>query len=99
MRIQQALAVGAVIAAIGGLIVPTLAQDRGGVGSVPDQGMTMDMGRTGHGMTGRGMMHGDMMRGGMMSGSCGGMMQSMNGGDGRPNSQWQAHPPAKATPD
>ena len=28
---------------------------------------------------------------GMMGG---GMMQSMNGGDGRPNSQWQSHAPA-----
>ena len=33
-----------------------------------------------------------MMSGGMMAG-CAGMMQSMNnGGDGRPNSQWQKHP-------
>lgn len=56
--------------------------------------MNMDMGHTGHGMTGRGM-----MRGGMMSGGCGGMMQSMNGSDGRPNSQWQSHPPGKAIPD
>lgn len=39
------------------------------------------------------MGHG-MMGGGMMSGGCAGMMQSMNGGDGRPNSQWQSHVPA-----
>ena len=39
------------------------------------------------------MGHG-MMGGGMMSGGCAGMMQSMNGGDGRPNSQWQSHAPA-----
>ena len=39
------------------------------------------------------MGHG-MMGGGMMSGGCAGMMQSMNGGDGRPNSQWLSHVPA-----
>ena len=39
------------------------------------------------------MGHG-MMGGGMMSGGCAGMMQSMNGDDGRPNSQWQSHAPA-----
>lgn len=32
--------------------------------------------------------------GGMMGGGCAGMMQSMNGADGRPNSQWRTHPPA-----
>ena len=35
-----------------------------------------------------------IMGGGMMSGGCAGMMRSMNGGDGRPNSQWQSHSPA-----
>ena len=43
---------------------------------------------------GHGMMGGGMMGGGMMSGGCAGMMQSMNGGDGRPNSQWLSHAPA-----
>jgi hypothetical protein len=97
MHIRQTL-VGAVFAAaIGALIVPAFAQDQGGAGSSPDQGV--NMGRTDHGMMGRGMMHGGMMRGGMMSGGCGGMMQSMNGGGGRPNSQWQLHRPGNATPD
>jgi hypothetical protein len=42
---------------------------------------------------GRGMMGGGMMSRGMMAG-CSEMMQSMNNGDdGRPNSQWQTHPP------
>ena len=43
---------------------------------------------------GHGMMGGGMMASGMMAGGCAGMMQSMNGGDGRPNSQWQT-PPAR----
>jgi hypothetical protein len=38
---------------------------------------------------------GDRMSAGMMSGGdmtgCMSMMQSMNSGDGRPNSQWQTH--------
>ena len=93
MHIRQTLAVAVVTTAIGSLIIPALAQDREGAGSAPDQGMNMGTGRTGHAMMGRGM-----MRGGTMSGGCG-MMQSMNGGDGRPNSQWQAHPPSRATPD
>jgi len=32
---------------------------------------------------------------GMMGGGCAGMMQSMNGADGRPNSQWRTHSPAR----
>ncbi len=94
MHVRQTLAAAIFAAAIGGLIVPALAQDKDGAGSPPDQGMNIDMGRTGHRVMGRGM-----MRGGMMSGGCGGMMQSMNGGDGRPNSQWQSHPPGTAIPD
>jgi hypothetical protein len=46
-----------------------------------------------------GMMSGRMMSGGMMGSGCAGMMQSMNSGDGRPNSQWQTHPKGGATPD
>lgn len=94
MHVRQTLTAAIFTAAIGGLIVPALAQSGNGASSAPDQGMNMDMGRTAHGMTGRGR-----MRGGMMSGGCGGMMQSMNGGDGRPNSQWQSHPSGKAIPD
>jgi hypothetical protein len=51
-------------------------------------------GRTAHGT----MSHGGMSRA-MMGGGCAGMMQSMNGGDGRPNSQWRAHPPNGSAPD
>lgn len=95
MSIRQTLTIAALAAGLGGLIVPALAQNPDGMGTMPDQGMgqVTEGGRTGHGMMG-----GGMMRGGMMSGGCGGMMQSMNGGDGRPNSQWQTHRP-DAKPD
>jgi hypothetical protein len=91
MRIRQMIAAMALAAGIGGLIVPALAQDQGGPDNSPDQGMTMDRGM-GHGMMSRGM-----MRGGMMSGGCAGMMQSMNGGDERPNSQWRRPATGNAT--
>jgi hypothetical protein len=97
MRLRQTLAIAVVTAAVGSVIVPALAHHRDSVGSAPDQ--SMDMGRTGHGTTGRGMTHGGMMRGGMMSGGCSGMMQSMSGGNVRPNSQWRTHPPSRETPD
>jgi hypothetical protein len=55
-----------------------------------DRGMSM-------GDMSQGMMGGRMMAGGMMAG-CTDMMQSMDdGGNGRPNSQWQKHSPQ--TPD
>lgn len=84
MRTGSIVAVISLLAALGGFIVPSLAQDSGGMGRMPDQGMTMD-----HGMMGQGM----------MSGGCAGMMQSMAGGDGRPNSQWRTHPRSDAAPD
>jgi hypothetical protein len=96
MCIRHSLAVAALVAGIGSLIVPALAQTQGGLERAPDHGMDrMD----GGGHMGHGMMSGRMMSGGMMGGGCSGMMQSMNGGDGRPNSQWQTHPKAGATPD
>ncbi len=94
MRLRQMMIAAAVAASAGALIVPALAQDPNGARSPPAQGPGMNMDRRGHGMMGRGM-----MQGGMMSGGCGGMMQSMAGGDGRPNSQWQTHRPDNATPD
>jgi hypothetical protein len=45
----------------------------------------------------RRMMSRGEMSGGMMGGGCAGMMQSMNGGDGRPNTQWRTHPSGSAT--
>ncbi|MDQ2803402.1 MAG: hypothetical protein M3Y41_12225 [Pseudomonadota bacterium] len=97
MRIRHSLAVAALAAGIGALIVPALAQTQDGAGSAPDQGM----GRMeGGGHMGHGMMSRGGMSGGMMGGGCAGMMQSMNGGDGRPNSQWQTHrPDGNPTPD
>lgn len=95
MRIRHSLAVAALVAGIGRLIVPALAQTQGGAENAPNQGMGQ-MENGGH--MGRGMPRGGMMSRGMMGGGCAGMMQSMNGG-GRPNSQWQAHPPGNATPD
>lgn len=95
MSIGNKLAIVALAAALGGLIVPAFAENGpGGMQNGPDQGTGMD--QMGHGMMG-GRMHGGMM-GGMMGSGCAGMMQSMNGG-GRPNSQWQTHRPDNATPD
>lgn len=73
-------------AALGALIAPAFAQNgSSGMPSPSDHGMAM--GHMGHGMMG-GMMSGSMMAG------CAGMMQSTNNGaNGRPNSQWQKHPP------
>lgn len=94
MRLRQVMIAAAVAASAGALIVPALAQDPNSAGSTPAERPGMNMDRSGHGMMGPGM-----MRGGMMSGGCGGMMQSMAGGDGRPNSQWQTHRSDNATPD
>jgi hypothetical protein len=73
-------------AALGALIVPALAEAPVGSQTMPDH--AMGMGRNGDRLSG-GMMSGDDM------GSCMSMMQSMNSGDGRPNSQWQTHRPAE----
>jgi hypothetical protein len=73
----------ALAAALGGFVVPALAQNDS---SGPQQDHGMSMGHRGQGMRG-------MMSRGMMGG-CSEMMQSMNnGGDGRPNSQWQKSSP------
>ena len=97
MRTGPIVVVISVLAALGGFVVPSLAQDSGGMGRMPDQGMTMDHGIMGHRMMGQGAMGGGMQ--GMMSGGCAGMMRSMAGGDGRPNSQWRTHPRSGAVPD
>ena len=88
MTVASKLTIAALAAALGALIVPAFAQND--TQARPDHGMSM-------GHMGQGMMGGGMMSGRMMAG-CADMMQSMNnGGDGRPNSQWQKHPPQ--TPD
>ena len=75
MKTRHTLIAAALVALLGGLIAPALAEAPSGSPAMPDQGM----GRMGHGS------------GGMVDG-CMGMMQSMNR-NGRPNSQWQKHPP------
>ena len=88
MTVASKLTIAAFTAALGALIAPAFAQSD--TQPRPDRGMS-----TGH--MGRGMTGGGMMSGGMMTG-CADMMQSMNnGGNGRPNSQWQKRPPQ--TPD
>ncbi len=85
MKIRYALVIAGIVVG-GGLVLPALAQTRDGATKLPDQSMGGTQG-------GRSMGHG------MMSGGCAGMMQSMNGGDGRPNSQWQAHRHGDTTQD
>ena len=88
MTVANKLTIAAFAAALGALIAPAFAQND--TQARPDHGMSM-------GHMGQGMMGGGMMSGRMMAG-CADMMQSMNnGGNGRPNSQWQKHPPQ--TPD
>lgn len=84
MSIVDKLSIVALAAALGGLFFPAFAQNGSdGTQSGPDRGMNM-------GHMGRGM-----MSHGMMGSGCSEMMQSMNNDrDGRPNSQWQKHPPA-----
>ena len=93
MHIRHSLMAAALATVLGGLILPAYAQARDGAGGARDQVM--------HGMHGRDHMDGRMMSRGeksgrMMGGGCAGMTQSMNGGEGRPNSQWRAHPSGSA---
>lgn len=102
---NKALSIATVVltAWAGAAVVPTLAQQPGAPAHAQEEGMGTSTDRMGHGMMGgdmmdHGMMSGHMMShgmmgGGMMAGSHGGMMRSMDGGNGRPNSQWQTHPP------
>ena len=84
MSIGHKLSIAILAAALGGLIAPAFAQN--GTAGNGNEGKSM-------GDMGKGMMGGGMMSRGMMAG-CSEMMQSMNNGDdGRPNSQWQKHPP------
>lgn len=87
MTVANKLTIAVFTAALGALVVPAFAQnDSSDMQSRHDRNMSM-------GHMGQGMMGGGMMSGGMMAG-CADMMQSMNnGGNGRPNSQWQKRPP------
>jgi hypothetical protein len=85
MTVGKTTSFAIIVAALGVFIVPALAQN----GS-SDMQRRHDPGTS----MGRGMMGGGMMSGSMM-GDCMEMMQSMdNGGDGRPDSQWQKHRPS-----
>ncbi len=86
MRMRHGLIAAALAAAVGGVVVPALAEAHGGAQTMPDQ--NTGMGRTNHETLG------GMMSGGDMSG-CMGMMRSMNNGGGPPNSQWRKRPPAE----
>ena len=86
MRIRYTLTLPVLATVVAALIVPALAEMPGGSQTAPDQGM--GTGHMGHGMMSRSM----------MSGGCAGMMQSMNGGGGPPNSQWQKKSQGNAMP-
>ncbi len=79
MRTAYPAAVTMLGTVVVGILMPALAQSPPSM--MPHGGMGMT--RHEHGMSG-----------GMMLGGCAGMMQSMTGGDQRPNSQWRASPPA-----
>ena len=81
--------VAAIAAVLGALIASAFAQNgASSMQSPSNDGMTM-------GYMGEGMMPGDGTMSVSMMAGCTGMMQSMNSGDGRPNSQWQTHRPAE----
>ncbi len=86
MRIRYTLTLP-VLATAAALIAPALAEMPGGSQTAPDQ--SIGARHMGHGMMSRGMMSG---------GGCADMMQSMNGGGGPPNSQWQKRSQGNAMP-
>jgi hypothetical protein len=88
MRLSRAVAFVALFAAVGWSTLPAFADPH--AGSMPEHGMQMN------GIRGQGG-HQSMMSGGMME-RCADMMQSMNGEDSRPNSQWQNPPSGLAAP-
>lgn len=94
MDIRHPLTAAMLAAVLGGLILPTYAQERHRARGARDQVMRGMQDRDHR--DGRMMSRGEMS-GGTMGGCCIGMMQSMNGGAGRPNSQWRAHPSGSAT--
>ena len=91
MKTRHTLIAAAVAAVLGGLVVPARAEPPGGSQMMPNR--DMGMGHREQGMSGGGMMSSGGMMSGEMMGGCMGMMQSTDHGNGRPNSQWQKHPP------
>jgi hypothetical protein len=87
MRIRYTLTLPVLATVAAALIAPALAEMPGG-SSQTAPGQSMGAGRMGHAMMSRDM----------MSGGCAGMMQSMNGGAGPPNSQWQKRSQDNAMP-
>jgi hypothetical protein len=87
MDVRHVLTAAGFAAMLGGLVLPALAQARDRAGDARDPAVsgTETPSRMDHDM----MSRGGMSRG-TMGGGCAGMMQSMNGGDGRPNSQWRS---------
>jgi hypothetical protein len=86
MHNMQRITVAAVAAVLVGVILPALAAVPDGMDSMRSEGRS-------------GMRQGMMSGGGMMTGGCANMMQSMNGGDRRPNSQWHKPLPGNSAPD
>jgi hypothetical protein len=95
MPIRYSLTAAALAATLASLALPMLAQAREHADSTraPLRSETASRNHMDHGMMSRGDMSGSMMS------NCAGMMQSMNGGDGQPNSQWQSHRHGSATSD
>lgn len=95
MPIRYSVTAAAFAAMLGSLALPILAQAREHADSAraPIRSEMASRNHMDHGMMSRGD-----MSGGMMS-DCAGMMQSMNGGGGRPNSQWRSRPHGSAMPD
>ena len=96
MHNMQRITIAAVAAVVVGVILPALAAAPNGMDSMRSEGrsgMRQDM-MSGH-MTDQGMMSG----GGTMNGGCANMMQSMDGGHRRPNSQWHKPSAGNIVPD
>jgi hypothetical protein len=96
MHNMQRMSIAAVAAVLVGVILPALAAAPNGMDSMHSEGrsgMRQDM------MSGHMMGHGMMSSGGTMNRGCANMMQSMDGGDRRPNSQWHKPSPGNSAPD
>jgi hypothetical protein len=96
MHIVARSTIAAIAALLGALILPAVAAAPDRMDSMQSEGRSgMRQGT----MSGHMMGHSMMSGGGMMTGGRANMMQSMNGGDGRPNSQWHKPLPGNSAPD
>jgi len=80
MRVRQALIANCLAAGTDKVILPALAQSQRAPVDPSEHAPNMAMSR-------------GAMQSGKRSGGCGGMMQSVTGANGRPNSQWRAEQP------